>query len=78
MGQGHRVSQLCHLHAHSLTVNDLGSLNLGAGRHIPRQQNVNVGVKVHRSVKVRMEADGLKGGKYWPKANLHVEPQWVD
>ncbi|KIJ13818.1 hypothetical protein PAXINDRAFT_80411 [Paxillus involutus ATCC 200175] len=53
-------------------------LNLGAGRHIPRQQNVNVGVKVHRSVKVRMEADGLKGGKYWPKANLHVEPQWVD
>ncbi|KAF9225174.1 hypothetical protein BS17DRAFT_730406 [Gyrodon lividus] len=51
-------------------------LNLGAGRHIPRQQKV--GVKVHRTVKVRLEADGLDGGKYWPKATLKVEPQWVD
>ncbi|KIK76154.1 hypothetical protein PAXRUDRAFT_170739 [Paxillus rubicundulus Ve08.2h10] len=51
-------------------------LNLGAGRHIPRQQTV--GVKVHRTVKVRLAADGLEGGKYSPKANLKVEPQWID
>ncbi|KAJ8584078.1 hypothetical protein M405DRAFT_798490 [Rhizopogon salebrosus TDB-379] len=51
-------------------------INMGGGRHVPRQHKV--GVKVHRSVKIRMEADGLEGGKYWPKAKLRVEPQWVD
>jgi hypothetical protein len=49
---------------------------MGEGRHVPRQRKV--GVKVHRSVKIRMEADGLEGGKYWPKAKLKVEPEWVD
>jgi hypothetical protein len=49
---------------------------MGRGRHIPRQNKV--GVKFHRSVKIRMEADGLEGGKYWPQAKLKVEPQWVD
>jgi len=49
---------------------------MGRGRHIPRQHKV--GVKFHRSVKIRMEADDLVGGKYWPKAKLKVEPQWVD
>ncbi|KAH7926861.1 hypothetical protein BV22DRAFT_1008135 [Leucogyrophana mollusca] len=52
------------------------SINMGSGRHVPRQKKQ--GVKVHRSVRIRMEAEGLDGGKYWPKAKLRVEPQWVD
>lgn len=52
------------------------TVNMGQGRHIARQQKE--GVKFHRSVKIRMEADGLAGGKYWPKAKLRVEPKWVD
>ncbi|KAH7886401.1 hypothetical protein F5I97DRAFT_1267285 [Phlebopus sp. FC_14] len=52
------------------------TVNMGRGRHIPMQEIV--GVKFHRSVKIRMEADALKGGKYVPKATLKVEPQWVD
>ncbi|KIJ66604.1 hypothetical protein HYDPIDRAFT_86193 [Hydnomerulius pinastri MD-312] len=52
------------------------TVNMGEGRHMPRQRQV--GVKVHRSVKIRMEADGLGQGKYWPKAKLKVEPEWVD
>ncbi|EGN93859.1 hypothetical protein SERLA73DRAFT_188970 [Serpula lacrymans var. lacrymans S7.3] len=51
-------------------------INMGAGRHIPRQKKD--GVKFHRTVKIRMEAEGLKDGKYWPKAKLKVEPKWVD
>ena len=54
------------------------SVNMGAGRHIPRQQQEDVKIKLHRSVKIRMEADGLLGGKYWPKAKLKIEPEWVD
>ncbi|KAG2353993.1 hypothetical protein BDR07DRAFT_1550880 [Suillus spraguei] len=53
-----------------------GSVNMGRGRHIQRQRQD--GVKFHRSVKIRMEADNLKDGKYWPKAKLKMEPQWVD
>lgn len=49
--------------------------NMGRGRHIPRQRHV---VKLHRSVKIRMEADGLPDGKYWPKAKLRVQPKWID
>ncbi|KAH7926859.1 hypothetical protein BV22DRAFT_1086180 [Leucogyrophana mollusca] len=51
-------------------------INMGSGRRVPRQKKK--GVKVHRSVKIRMEAEGLEGGKYWPKAKLKVEPEWVD
>ncbi|KAJ6479221.1 hypothetical protein C8R47DRAFT_1178465 [Mycena vitilis] len=45
----------------------------GRGRHIPRQSSH--GVKIHRTVKTRMEAAGYK-----PKANLKstTEPTWVD
>ncbi|KAJ7729083.1 hypothetical protein DFH07DRAFT_895750 [Mycena maculata] len=45
----------------------------GRGRHIPRQSTH--GVKIHRSVKMRMEAIG-----YHPKANLKptTVPTWVD
>ncbi|OJA19273.1 hypothetical protein AZE42_04491 [Rhizopogon vesiculosus] len=52
------------------------TINMGHGRHLPRQHKD--GVKFHRSVKIRMEADGLEFGKYWPKAKLRVEPEWVD
>ncbi|KAG1859837.1 hypothetical protein F4604DRAFT_1792077 [Suillus subluteus] len=55
---------------------DQYTVNMGHGRHVQRQHQD--GVKVHRSVKIRMEADNLKGGKYWPKAKLKVEPKWVD
>ena len=53
-----------------------GRVNMGHGRHVPRQDKV--GVKFHRSVKIRQEADSLEGGRYWPKAKLRVEPEWVD
>ncbi|KAJ7631645.1 hypothetical protein DFH06DRAFT_1223719 [Mycena polygramma] len=45
----------------------------GRGRHIPRQSSH--GVKIHRTVKTRMEVAGYK-----PKANLKstTEPTWVD
>jgi len=34
---------------------------------------------VHRSVKIRMEAKGLKGGDYVPKARFdHADCEWVD
>ncbi|EIW87436.1 hypothetical protein CONPUDRAFT_149464 [Coniophora puteana RWD-64-598 SS2] len=51
------------------------SINKGKGRHIPRQEEERV--KIHRSVRIRMEAEGFKE-KYWPKAHLHCEPIWVD
>ncbi|KAH7912353.1 hypothetical protein BJ138DRAFT_1148508 [Hygrophoropsis aurantiaca] len=51
------------------------TINMGGGREVRKQAQ---GVKVHRTVKIRMEAEGLCGGKYWPKAKLADEPQWVD
>jgi len=55
--------------------------NLGRGRDIPRQKTGIV--KVHRSVKLRMEAEHEDGSKYTPKASFqtaldlgHLE--WVD
>jgi hypothetical protein len=49
------------------------SVHRGRGRHIPRQSTH--GVKIHRTVKMRMEAMGYK-----PNANLKptTEPTWVD
>jgi hypothetical protein len=47
------------------------NVNFGRGQPVPGQKRV--GVKVHRIVKTRMDADGLEGGKY-----LEVEPIWVD
>ncbi|KAF8516231.1 hypothetical protein JB92DRAFT_3114279 [Gautieria morchelliformis] len=53
------------------------TINLGRPRVIPRQKRQ--GVNVHRSVKVRMEAgDRVEGGKYGPRAEWKVEPNWVD
>ncbi|KZV61060.1 hypothetical protein PENSPDRAFT_678653 [Peniophora sp. CONT] len=54
-------------------------MNLGRPREIPRSEGK---LLVHRSVKFRMEAEGLTGGKYvpkaFPKAAFPVEPTWVD
>jgi hypothetical protein len=54
------------------------SWNLGRPRIIPKQ--AVRGVKVHRTVKMRMEAEGhgKAKAKYKPKAALTVEPTWVD
>ncbi|KAG6810879.1 hypothetical protein H0H92_009971 [Tricholoma furcatifolium] len=56
------------------------SLNLGRGRFIPKQKKV---IKVHRSVKQRMEAQYPNGVKYKPKASFNNalswgNVQWVD
>ncbi|KAJ3861403.1 hypothetical protein EV359DRAFT_47287 [Lentinula novae-zelandiae] len=54
--------------------------NLARPRHIPEQSSN--GVYVHRSVKIRMEAEKVgsngKRRRYSPKAHLEVEPIWVD
>jgi hypothetical protein len=51
--------------------------NLGAGRHIPAQSTR--GVRVHRSVKTRLDAEYEDGRKYSPKANLDLKcVTWVD
>ncbi|KAK1235171.1 hypothetical protein PQX77_001610 [Marasmius sp. AFHP31] len=57
-------------------VNFLG-WNLGRGRIIPKQKKN--GVKVHRSVKMRMEATHESGGRYVPKAKFDERyTTWVD
>ncbi|KAJ8085202.1 hypothetical protein AAF712_003504 [Marasmius tenuissimus] len=51
--------------------------NFGKGRHIPSKH----GVKVHRSVKIRMEAEAeaLKAkGKYVPKPKWPADITWID
>ncbi|KAJ7094734.1 hypothetical protein B0H15DRAFT_938288 [Mycena belliarum] len=51
--------------------------NMGKGRFIPRQKTR--GVRVHRSVKTRMEAATDSGGKYEPRAKFDLErTTWVD
>ncbi|KAJ8522566.1 hypothetical protein ONZ45_g886 [Pleurotus djamor] len=54
--------------------------NRGRSRIIPKQKSQ--GFKVHRSVKIRMEAehehhDPKKRKRYAPKAKFHAEPIWV-
>jgi len=53
-------------------------MNLASPRFIPKQRD---GVKVHRSVKLRMaaqpEQEHQKQG-YQPHAKLLVEPEWID
>ena len=51
--------------------------NLGSGRHVPSQ--ASKGVRVHRSVKTRLEAEYRDGRKYYPAANLDLKyVTWVD
>lgn len=53
------------------------SINLGGGRVIPESQARSL--KVHRTVKLRMEAEGKEGKeKYIPNARWEIEPTWVD
>lgn len=49
--------------------------NLGRGRHIPGQANEGKGrpVRVHRTVKTRLEAEDARGNKYQPKAYFDME-----
>ncbi|KAK7020349.1 DUF2235 domain-containing protein [Favolaschia claudopus] len=52
-------------------------INWGRGRFIPKQKKN--GVKVHRSVKARLEAQTEDGGEYTPKAAFDLErTTWVD
>ncbi|KAI0354699.1 hypothetical protein OH77DRAFT_1425794 [Trametes cingulata] len=51
------------------------TLNMGSGRVVPKRHKP---FYVHRSVKLRMEAKGLKGGPYMPRAKYINEPIWVD
>jgi hypothetical protein len=51
--------------------------NLGSARYIPKQKN---GLRVHRSVKMRMDAEfeARPGHRYTPRPEFRVEPTWVD
>ena len=53
---------------------------MGRPRHVAMQ--MRSGIKVHRSVKIRMEAQGIVGikenEKYSPKVEFRVEPTWID
>jgi hypothetical protein len=52
--------------------------NLGKGRVIPKQEKVG-GVRVHRSVKMRIEALDEHGRGYKPMAGLDLDrTTWVD
>ena len=55
-------------------------MNLGHGRKAPEPiREYGEKILVHRSVKIRMEAEGLEGGKYVPKTKfLHFDHEWVD
>jgi hypothetical protein len=51
--------------------------NLGWGRHVPEQSTK--GVRVHRSVKTRLDAEYQDGRKYSPAASLDLKyVTWVD
>jgi hypothetical protein len=55
-------------------------MNLGHGRKAPEPVRENgEKILVHRSVKIRMEAEGLEGGEYVPKTKFeHFDHEWVD
>jgi len=61
-------------------VTDLLRANFGHPRQIPKPiRERKEKIVVHHSVKTRMDADGLEGVKYKPKAKFeHYEFEWVD
>ncbi len=73
MGIGSRVGKFGLVYMDEFTVRLFDRLNMGECRDIPRQ-DIH-GVKVHRSVKLRMEAQRKrKGDPYQPRpyaSNLH-------
>jgi hypothetical protein len=51
--------------------------HFGAGRKVP--VHPSNGIRVHRSVKTRLDAQYRNGSKYWPKAKLDLtHVTWVD
>ncbi|KAI0003871.1 hypothetical protein BJV74DRAFT_812169 [Russula compacta] len=56
------------------------SMNLGRPRRVPEPiRDRGEKVYVHRSVRTRMEAENLKGGKYVPRAKFEqLDYEWVD
>ncbi len=68
---------LCHLCGVCVIVPN--RVNWGRPRQIPKPVREKEKIRVHRSVKIRMAAEGLEGGKYSPNAQFdHVEYEWVD
>ncbi|KAF8586209.1 hypothetical protein K439DRAFT_1387499 [Ramaria rubella] len=56
---------------------DALTFNFAHPRFIPEQDEH--GIKVHRSVRTRMQMEPVNGGKkYVPRARFDVEPEWVD
>ena len=55
-------------------------MNFGRPRRIPEPVRARgEKIHVHRSVKIRMDAEGLEGGKYEPKAKFEdFDFEWVD
>ena len=51
---------------------------MGSPRYIPQQRSQ--GFRVHRSVKMRMEAEleQYPGVKYRPRPEWFVDPEWMD
>ncbi|KAH8825576.1 hypothetical protein DL96DRAFT_1817098 [Flagelloscypha sp. PMI_526] len=72
------IPQKIRYQRHDDTLARKYAINMGKCRVIPHQQTN--GIKVHRSVKLRMESEveGSKGEKYIPQAMWQVEPTWVD
>jgi len=60
--------------------NSYWRMNLGRPREVPRAvREKREKIYVHRSVKIRMEAEGLDGGKYAPRAKFEdQEFEWAD
>ncbi|KLO20166.1 hypothetical protein SCHPADRAFT_32706 [Schizopora paradoxa] len=52
------------------------SINGGRSRHISSTLQKEVGINVHRSVKLRMQADAYMK-KYTPRLKFEVEPNWI-
>jgi len=55
-------------------------VNWGRARQVPKPiREMKEKIHVHRSVKIRMEAKGLKDGDYEPKARFDLaDCEWVD
>jgi len=82
VGDISRVSSLALPVSKLSRLTSQSSINHAKPRFIPKQSTN--GVKVHRSVKIRMEAEyenedkRRKGVRYEPRAHLRVEPTWID
>ena len=55
-------------------------LNFGRPREVPEEAQKEQGIKVHRTVKMRMDAAPSPGSskRYTPRVKFFVEPTWVD